>query len=387
MDPEIHLLIQALHASARRYALVMTGGGAQAAALLLNVPGASRTILEVSVPYHEVALCSYLGQAPEQYCSVETARELARRAYERAGTFDPLSQVAGLGCTASLATDRPKRGDHRFHLALYDAFSCRTLSLTFVKGARDRLGEEAVLDRVLLNALAEHAGLAERVAIELLPGEVIEEESIEEPGLLAAFFRGRLSVLCQQTDGQLTASAGAPAVLVPGSFNPLHAGHLGLAEVAAELVGKPAAFELSVANVDKPLLSLEEVRRRLAQFQERYPVWLTRAPTFLKKSRLFPGVVFAIGVDTAQRLVAPRYYGDSEEQLAAVLAAIRDAGCRFLVAARINSAGQLETLADVAVSPAWQDLFEAIPVTRFRMDVSSTALREVLPSRARSAAE
>src|SRR5262249_15112733 len=124
MDPELHLLIQALHASARRYALVMTGGGAQAAALLLNVPGASRTILEVSVPYHEAALCSYLGRAPEQYCSPETARELARRAYERAGSFDPSSQVAGVGCTASLTTDRPKRGDHRFHLALHDALSC-----------------------------------------------------------------------------------------------------------------------------------------------------------------------------------------------------------------------------------------------------------------------
>ena len=45
MDPELHRLIQALHASARRYALVATGGGGQAAALLLNVPGASRTIL------------------------------------------------------------------------------------------------------------------------------------------------------------------------------------------------------------------------------------------------------------------------------------------------------------------------------------------------------
>ena len=82
------------------------------------------------------------------------------------------------------------------------------------------------------------------------------------------------------------------------------------------LVGGGPAFELSVANVDKPALAPEEVRRRLAQFAWRAAVWLTRAPTYTEKAELFPGCVFVVGADTAARIVQPRFYQDSEEQMA-----------------------------------------------------------------------
>src|SRR5438067_1229604 len=113
MDDATRSLIEALHAAPYQYALAMTGGGAQAAAHLLNVPGGSRTVLEVLVPYHGQALADFLGGEPEQSCSAETSRAMARRAYERARRLAPSAGVAGVGCTASLVSDRPKRGDHR----------------------------------------------------------------------------------------------------------------------------------------------------------------------------------------------------------------------------------------------------------------------------------
>src|SRR3954464_16046599 len=118
MDLATQRLVEALHPSGRRCAFALTGGGTGAAALLLNVPGASRTVLEVSVPYHEAALTDYLLRRPEQFCSPATADALAARAYERARWHDPAASVIGVGCTAGLATDRPKRGDHRFHVAV-----------------------------------------------------------------------------------------------------------------------------------------------------------------------------------------------------------------------------------------------------------------------------
>src|SRR5438552_2274247 len=146
-------LIEALHReSPYQYALALTGGGTGAAAQLLNVPGGSRTLLEVAVPYNQQALSEYLGRAPEQYCSTATSLALARRALERARWLAPGQPVAGVGCTASLATDRPKKGEHRFHLALVAAGAGgRMLSLVLNKGARDRAQEEALLDAVLLN--------------------------------------------------------------------------------------------------------------------------------------------------------------------------------------------------------------------------------------------
>jgi nicotinamide mononucleotide (NMN) deamidase PncC len=384
MDPAIRRLIDALHQAPCRCVLAVTGGGAQAAAWLLTVPGASRTLLEVLVPYDARSLVEFLRRRPEQFCSAATARDMAARAFARASWLAPGQAVVGLGCTASLATDRPKRGEHRFHIAVDDGVQTATHSLILTKGARDRDGEEAILDAVLLTALAQAFGITETLLPPLLPGEEVKVEAVLYDDPLSAFFNGRWPVLCVEPDGRMSATAARPAVLLPGSFNPVHAGHWGLAAVAARRVGGAAAFEMSVVNVDKPPLPREEVRRRLGQVQWQAPLWLTRAPTFAEKAELFPGVVFAVGADTAVRIVQPRYYGDSEERMIAALAAIRERRCRFLVAGRRGADGRFQTLADIALPAAAVGLFEAIPESAFHLDISSTQLRA---AQARSADE
>jgi nicotinamide mononucleotide (NMN) deamidase PncC len=381
MDSNANLLIEALHRAPGKCVLALTGGGAGAAAMLLGVPGASRTILEAAVPYSETALAEFLGHRPEQFCSAATSKEMAGRAYSRARWLDPTEPVYGVGCTGSLATDRPKRGEHRFHVAVTGVGTV-TYSLTLHKGGRDRAGEETVLDAVLLNALAAAFGIEERLTPALLPGEAVEVESEPAASPLAAFLRGETAAVCIEPDGQVRKNSLRPAVLVPGAFNPLHVGHRALAAAAGQLTSRPAAFELSVVNVDKPPLPAEEIRRRFAQFAWTGPVWLTRAPTFIEKAALFPGVVFAVGADTAARVVAPRYYGDNEVALAAALDAIRRHGCRFLVAGRADERGVYLRLEGLAIPPAFRDLFTPIPEDLFRMDLSSTQLRrqKILPS-------
>ena len=162
MEPATLRLIEALHLVPYRYVLSLTGGGTGAVASLLTVPGGSRTVLEVVSPYGDQALAEHLGYQPEQYCSPETACAMAERARARAEWLAPGDEVAGIAGTASLATDRPKRGDHRFHLALCTGQRTLLSSLTLVKGARDRAGEEAVLDGVLLNLMAEAFGVTAR---------------------------------------------------------------------------------------------------------------------------------------------------------------------------------------------------------------------------------
>jgi hypothetical protein len=181
--------------------------------------------------------------------------------------------------------------------------------------------------------------------------------------------------VCVESDGRLRVNAPVPAVLLPGAFNPAHAGHRGLAEVAERLTGRPAAFELSVRNVDKPPLTVAEIRRRVDQFTWQAPLWLTRSPTFLEKAHLFPGAVFVVGLDTAERIVAPRYYGHSEAQMLHALQEIGAAGCRFLVAGRAE-AHAFRTLEELAMPEACRTLFQSIPATAFRFDLSSTRLRE-----------
>src|SRR5688572_26307521 len=141
----------------------------------------------------------------------------------------------------------------------------------------------------------------------------------------------RMPWVCQDAGGDLLVGDPRPAVLLPGSFNPLHRGHTSLAEIAAERLGAPVAFELSVANVDKPELPVDELNRRLGQFLNRAPVYVSRAATFRAKASLFPGCVFVVGADTAVRLISPRYYGDDPAEVVRALDEIRSHGGRFFV--------------------------------------------------------
>ena len=98
-------LISALHGSGRKAALAITGGGSGAIGELLRVPGGSRLLVEAQVPYDEQALAGFLGYAPGQACSAETAIALARQARVRAVAMLPAgADVVGLGATAALVT-------------------------------------------------------------------------------------------------------------------------------------------------------------------------------------------------------------------------------------------------------------------------------------------
>jgi nicotinamide mononucleotide (NMN) deamidase PncC len=376
MDPQRRALISAFHSAGQRCVVAVTGGGTEAAAWLLSVPGGSRSVLEVVVPYDERSLEEFLGQRPPSFCSAETARLMARRARERARWLAPGQAVAGIACTASLRSDRPKHGEHRFHIAIQTLQHTSAYSLTLTKEARSREEEEHVLDLVFLNALAESLNLAQRVDVPRLPGETIQTERHSALDPLAALAEGSLAAVCVERDGQFRADAPRPRLLLPGSFNPLHAGHIALAEAAAELTGFAPAFELTIVNADKPPLPAEEVRRRLAQFTWKAPLWLTWAPTFAAKADLFPGAMFIVGADTAERILQARFYGGSDSHLDCALTGLCAKGCRFLVAGRVNTEGRFVDLDSLNIPAKHRDLFTPIPSSRFRVDLSSTQVRD-----------
>jgi hypothetical protein len=374
MDAPLADCIARLHQSPSHWALVLTGGGIRLGGWLLSVPGGSRTVLEVQTPYDTPATDAYLARPPESYCSTETAILLATRARERARWLSPRAEVVGLGCTASLRSEQPKRGDHRVHIATATDAGVHTFTLTLTKDARSRDDEDDIAARLGLLALATAVGQS-APELPLLAGETIERGEVPASGGLARFLRGEVPTLCVLPDGREVASATPPRALVPGSFNPLHEAHLALVSLASQLAGGPVAFELSVKNVEKPSLLAGEVRWRAAQFRWRCPLWVTQAPTIVEKARLFPGVLFAVGADTAVRLIEPRFYGDDPQRMSDAFAEMRRLGCRFLVAGRVDASGVFRGLADLGIPAEHADLFTAIPESVLRLDISSTQLR------------
>jgi hypothetical protein len=375
-------LISAVHGSGHKAALAITGGGSGAVGELLRVPGGSRLLIEAQIPYDAQALAAFLGSAPAQACSADTAIAMAQSARARAAGLvrstgvEVAADLVGLGATAALVSDRPRRGEHRFHIAVANAAGIAHCTAVLAKGRRDRAAEEDLVSRAIVLTLARACGVAAPS-----PQSVIDADEHYAETVAAAvdpidrLLAGEVDRVTVQPDGQMLLSAPPPSVLFPGSFNPMHEGHVLLARVAEELRRQPVAFEISVTNVDKPPLSAETVRRRLAQFAWKAPVELTRAPTFVEKARLFPGTTFVVGADTAERLFGPKYYGDDEARMHAALEEIASSGASFLVAVRLDAGGRVRALSDIPMPPRYANLFTQIPEHHFRHDISSSEIR------------
>ncbi len=148
-----------------------------------------------------------------------------------------------------------------------------------------------------------------------------------------------------------------------------------MARWAEQHLQRPVHFEISVANVDKPALDYCTIFERLAQFPATQSVYLTNAGTFLDKSMIFPGATFLLGCDTFARLIQPKYYSDSISNMQHALTALAQRECRFIVFARRNQQGHIETLADYAIPEPIQDRCIQVPASEFCLDISSTELR------------
>lgn len=365
-------LVRRIHDTPPQFVLAIAGGGSKAVDALLSVPGASRSVREVVIPYHERAMTAFLGYRPEQFCGEETARRMAMCAFFRAREFGTDVPLAGIGCTAGLATDRPRRGSHRVHVAIQTIDRTAVRSLVLEKGRRDRKEEEEVAARLILNAVAEAVGLSQRVPLSLFDDEQVVADTADAPGPWQKLLLGKADVVPYGT-GQTD----RPKALLCGSFNPLHEGHRKMARTASEILGVPVHFELTVQNADKPSLDFLDLKHRLAGFEPQDKIWLTRADIFARKADLFPGVTFVVGADTINRIGKTRFYDGSDEKLNWAIRRFQETGCRFLVFGRQGAHG-FETVRTLQIPPALCVLCQEVPESLFRLDVSSTELRHAL---------
>lgn len=372
--PDPRRLIDALTAAAARVVIVTTGGGSRAISHLVTTPGASGVVVEGLVPYAREAVERLLGGPQEAYCASRTARRLAVAAWQRATACGSAAEAAvGLALTASLRSVREKRGAHRVIVAVHTLAATDTAEVVLVKGARSRNEEEDVAAALAIDELMRACVPAAAGGVQALLGkERVVRDRCAAPAPWRDLFAGAATAVPVGV-AVPAPGLGPGAVVFPGSFDPLHEGHLRMAGIAGEIVGGPVAFELSITNVDKPTLDYVEIRDRVAQFAGR-PLWLTRAATFLEKLDLFPQATFVLGADTFARLADPRYYGGSPAAAAAAADRIAREVRRLVVFGR-ERAGAWQDPAALDVPGPLRDVSTFVSQRDFRLDVSSTRLR------------
>lgn len=286
-----------------RVHVAAAGAGAGIQNHLWGVPGASKFLVGACFPYSKEDMTRFLGFEPEKFVSQRTALDMAISAYLSASNGDPAITPIGLGLTASVASMKEHRGEHRICCAAITRTEAWYAEVVIKKGiGRDaRIGDGNFSDVVGLEVLLKAAGIDPSFPVFDSTPIVRAEKEAREAFFARPFFtRGHKRSAADQARGR---------TLFPGVFNPPHPGHFFCAgpEVVFQITANPPkAIDTSTRH--KPALSLGDMLDRYLALQDKRDVlFLEDGSTYLEKARLYPGSSFVIGSDVVQRIVDPRW--------------------------------------------------------------------------------
>jgi hypothetical protein len=354
----IYNLVDKIHASNKnsgnRFVFTTTGGAFSTYSYLMARPGASNTVLQLNGPYIQEATRKYIEQPVDSFASLEAAnelsitslkqcRELMKATKENITDLSCLKNCYGIGVAAALATNRWLKGEHRIHIVVTTSDTRFIFSVNLYKGYppdpetpekifRSRTQEDELCGKLVIFIIAYICNVVTKEFffeslykdnfLNILDTFTFRSDSFKNPieRLLSSNYEefnirqeSVNSVLClPNKDNTFTFLINTPLnniVMLSGSFNPLHQGHINSLDSSCQLNDTDGVYELCIINADKPLLSFPEIEKRIQQFKfpNTIPIVLTNAPLFFNKSKLFPGISYSIGIDTLIRLINPKY--------------------------------------------------------------------------------
>lgn len=302
--------------------VIATGAGAGLQQRLWEVPGSSAYLSGCSFPYAAEEQEELLGFMPEHFCSEEAAVDLASAAYMKAYKFGGKKPI-GVGLTASVASEKEHRGDHRVFICVMTDEKVQLFQHTFEKGVgqfqRAEDGERC--DNWAFWMLIETAGIFNSDA--LLKHSKDVTELARERFFLRPFFTAngkRLAKLPKE----------GRHALMPGAFNPPHEGHFGAAEAAMTGYNYRAVFEITANPPHKNALKVQELLQRAKLLQGQDRLFTSDLPYYLDKARKYPKKPFILGADAMVRMLDPKWGIDAKE----MFNEFYDLGTKLFVASR-----------------------------------------------------
>ena len=317
-------LAEIIHQSGKYFYVAATGGGTSFLGEFLKIPGGSTVIVGGEIPYNQKAFDAFAGKT-EKYNDANAALKLAVASFEKCVKlgFDSQSCI-GIGVACSLAKLNERVGrEHHINIALHVHDSSFVGSIILPNNLYNRVEEEEIVNNLIYYTLLASPWIisADNVANQI--GELIQQEF--EVYLENAFNNESIQIdfdfeyditagrnlYLQSTYQVENVDSSSDFLLVyPGSFSPLHQGHLEIYNLTKQIYNDaPVFYELSIANSYKPSIDFINLRKRSRQFAEQQlELFVTRAPRFVDKINLFKEhfpnkkVIFVVGADTWNRV-------------------------------------------------------------------------------------
>ena len=274
--------------------IIATGAGAGIQKQLWEVPGSSAYLSGASFPYDQTEQEELLGFTPEQFCSETAAIDLASAAYMKAFKFGGKNPV-GVGLTASVASEKEHRGDHRNFVCVITNDKVISLSGILQKGSgkTQRINDGNICDETAIHLLL-------AAIYDLNPSTLKDVTALAEQ----RFFSRPYFDYTGKRYGHLFKKN---AVLMPGAYNPPHAGHFGMADEFEAKYPARVIFNTTVNPPHKAALSVQDCLKRAKMLQGRDRFFSKDDPLYLDKARNNPGMPILLGADSLIRTLDPKW--------------------------------------------------------------------------------
>jgi hypothetical protein len=344
--------------------IIATGAGAGLQKLLWEVPGSSAYLSGASFPYAPEETEELLGFKPAHFCDEAAAIDLASAAYMKAYRFGGKKPV-GFGLTASVASEKEHRGDHRVFMCAITDDRVLTKHIILKKGvgAEARLHDGHLCDEEALMMLLDATGCA------VWPCAYGAYEDATQKA------RARFMELpfFSMEGKRYEDIAFVGAAIMPGSFNPPHQGHFGTADSYWDQTGGRVVFEVTANPPHKAAVSVQDLLKRAKLLQGHDRLFTQNIPKFIEKARRYPGVPLILGADTMLRILDPKWGIEPE----ALLKELHELKTELFVAGRMVD-GKFVTRDDIVLglSPDLRAAYGwGITTLEGRWDISSTEIR------------
>lgn len=275
--------------------VIATGAGAGLQQQLWEMPGSSAYLSGCSFPYAMEEQEELLGFMPEHFVSEEAAVDLASAAYMKAYRFGGKDPV-GVGITASVASEKEHRGDHRVYICVIDNKNIKLFHRNLKKGSglEQRTADGSQCDYwgscLLSEVIDDRIGLGAQDATELALTRFFERP----------FFTANGKRLASLPDSKHSA-------IMSGAFNPPHEGHASISQHVLDEYNLNVVYEVTAEPPHKAALTVQELLQRAKLLQGRDRLFTKKIPLYLDKARAFPGVPLVLGADAVVRMLDPKW--------------------------------------------------------------------------------